>query len=296
MKILVTGGTGLIGRALTKKLIDQGHKINILSRGKSKTSGVSVYKWNYESGYLEEGALKGVEAIFHLAGAGIAEKCWTEKRKKEIIESRVKTLQLLEKHIDKTTLKILIGGSAIGYYGGNTGENENTENTVAGKDFLAECTKIWEKSELEFVKKNNLKLVIVRIGVVLSLKGGALPKILIPINLNFGSGIGTGLQWISWIHMEDLIDILIKSLDSNHPLEIINGVAPKPERNNDFNKIAAYILNKTYFLPNVPSFVLRLILGEMSSVILGSSKVKYSGKHDFKFPTLELALRDLLKK
>ena len=296
MKILITGGTGLIGKALTKKLIAQGHKVNILSRTKSKDSKVSEFKWDYQSGYLEEGALKGVEAIIHLAGAGIADERWTEKRKKEIIESRVNTLQLLEKHIDKSTLKILIGGSAIGYYGGDTGENENTENTLPGKDFLAECTKKWENAEIEFAKKNNLKLVIVRTGVVLSLLGGALPKILIPINLNAGSAIGTGLQWISWIHIEDLNDILLKSLESNESLKIINGVAPQPERNNDFNKVAAKILNKAYILPNVPSLLLKLIFGEMATVILGSNKVKYSGNHDFKFPTLELALEDLLKK
>ncbi len=295
MKILVTGGTGLIGKPLTKKLIEQGHSVNILSRSKTKTSEASIFEWDYKTGYIEEGALLGVEAIIHLAGEGIAEERWTEKRKKEIIESRVSTLQLIEKHIDKTTLKILIGGSAIGYYGGDTGENENTEHSIVGNDFLAECTKVWENAEEQFAKKNNLKLVIVRTGVVLSLNGGALPKLLIPIKLNLGSALGSGLQWISWIHEEDLIDIFIESLDSNETSKIINGVSPNPERNSDFNKIAAKVLNKCFFLPNVPEFLLKIAFGEMAVVVLGSNKVKYSGRHEFKYPTLKLALENLLK-
>jgi uncharacterized protein (TIGR01777 family) len=296
MKILITGGTGLIGKALSAKLIAEGHQIIILSRSKKQNSDYQTFEWNPENGYVEDGALVGVEAIVHLAGAGIADKRWTSERKKELIESRTKSLEVLSKYVDRNSLKVLIGGSAIGYYGGDTGDNWKNTDSPAGNDFLAECTVLWEKAEQEFAKKHHLRYSIIRTGVVLSLDGGALPKLLMPIKLNLGAPLGSGKQWISWIHLTDLVEMFYRALINPESPILINGVAPQPKTNHDFNAIAAKILQKKYFLPAVPSVFIKLALGEMSVVVLGSSRVKGPADFSFKFPNLETALKNILDK
>jgi uncharacterized protein len=298
MNILITGGTGLIGTELTKKLLANGHKVRFLSRKKTKIDNVEVFEYDYTKNYLEKGALDGIEVLVHLAGAGIADKRWSENRKKELIDSRTKTLEVIQNNLGSHNLTTIIGGSAIGFYGGDTGEITNNETTNNGSDFLANCTQLWEKAEDDFASKNKLRSVIIRTGVVLSNNGGALPKLILPIKLNVGTAFGSGKQWISWIHIDDLVEFFFEAITNNLATGIWNGVAQKPETNDDFNKIAAKVLNKFYFLPKVPAFMLKLVLGEMSTVVLGSCKVKNKQllPVNIKYKTLDLALEELLLK
>ncbi|MBK6977373.1 MAG: TIGR01777 family protein [Cytophagaceae bacterium] len=294
MIILITGGGGLIGRALANKLQREGHEVRILSRSKRQSSDLKYFRWDYKNGFLEAGAMEDVEVLVHLAGEGIADKRWTQSRKREIIDSRVESLKFLQNFVPKT-LKTLIGGSAIGYYGGDSGESENAENSANGDDFMAHTCNLWEHTETEFAQNNNLRLAIIRTGVVLDKKGGALSKMALPVKYKFGSPLGTGKQWMSWIHIDDLVGMFYESIVNTKIEGIFNGVAPETVRNSDFTQALANILSKKIWLPAVPSFLLKLILGEMSVVILGSSKVKNKRKilPSFQFPTLEKALSDI---
>ncbi|MBK9933282.1 MAG: TIGR01777 family protein [Cytophagaceae bacterium] len=294
MIILITGGGGLIGRALANKLQREGHEVRILSRSKRQSSDLKYFRWDYKNGFLEAGAMEDVEVLVHLAGEGIADKRWTQSRKREIIDSRVESLKFLQNFVPKT-LKTLIGGSAIGYYGGDSGESENAEDSANGDDFMAHTCNLWEHTETEFAQNNNLRLAIIRTGVVLDKKGGALSKMALPVKYNFGSPLGTGKQWMSWIHIDDLVGMLYESIVNTKIEGVFNGVAPETLRNSDFTQTLANILSKKIWLPAVPSFLLKLILGEMSVVILGSSKVKNKRKilPSFQFPTLEKALSDI---
>ncbi|MCA0365403.1 MAG: TIGR01777 family oxidoreductase [Bacteroidetes bacterium] len=294
MIILITGGGGLIGRALANKLQRAGHEVRILSRSKRQSADLKYFRWDYKKDFLEAGALDGVEVLVHLAGEGIADKRWNQNRKREIIDSRVESLKFLEKHAPKT-LKTLVGGSAIGFYGGNTDAIINDEDSVNGSDFMAQTCYLWEKSELDFAEKHKLRLAIIRTGIVLDKKGGALPKIALPVKYNFGSPLGTGNQWMSWIHIEDLVSMFYESIVNPEISGIYNGVAPEAVTNRNFTQILAEVLNKRIWLPAVPKFLLKILLGEMSVVVTGSSHVKNCRVilKNFKFPNLKAALQNI---
>jgi uncharacterized protein (TIGR01777 family) len=296
MKILVTGGSGLIGKALTKRLLADGHQVNILTRKITYKTAAKEFLWDNKT--IDNHAFEGVEVLVHLAGAGIADKKWTTERKQEIIDSRVKSLELIKEKYSGSSIKAIVGGSAIGYYGGNSGETKNDENSPNGSDFMAECCKKWEKAEEDFSKKLNLRLVKIRTGVVLDSKDGALPKITLPIKYYAGSALGTGNQWMSWIHLDDIVEIFYQSIINKNISGVINGVATNPVRNQDFTKLAAEILNRKLFLPNVPAFILKILLGQMSVVVLGSSRVENKQTLPFglKYEYLEDALKNLLAK
>lgn len=296
MKVLITGGSGLIGKALTKKFIAEGHEVNILTRKITNKSAAKEFLWDNQS--VDSKAFDDVEVLVHLAGAGIADKKWTSERKQEIIDSRVKSLELIQEKYSGNSIKAIIGGSAIGYYGGDSGEKENNEASPEGNDFMAECCVKWEKAEEEFAKKLNLRLVKVRTGVVLDAEDGALPQITMPIKYYAGTALGSGKQWMSWIHIDDIVEIFYQAIVNEGIEGTINGVAPNPVRNKDFTKLAAEIMNRKLILPNAPAFILKMILGEMSVVVLGSSRVhnKQNWPINFKFEYLENALRNLLVK
>lgn len=296
MKVLITGGSGLIGKALTKRLLAEGHQVNILTRKITHKTAAKEFLWDNKT--IDNQAFEDVEVLVHLAGAGVADKKWTAQRKQEIIDSRVKSLELIAEKYTGTSLKAIVGGSAIGYYGGDSDEIDNNENSPNGSDFMADCCIKWEKGEEDFAKKLSLRLVKIRTGVVLDPNDGALPKIILPVKYYAGSPIGSGKQWMSWIHVDDIIEIFFRSILDNNISGIINGVAPNPVRNKDFTKLVAEILNRKIFLPNIPAFVLKMILGEMSVLVLGSSKVhnKQTLPFSLKYEYLEDALKDLLTK
>jgi uncharacterized protein len=296
MKVLITGGSGLIGKALTKRLLSEGHQVNILTRRITNNSAAKEFLWDSQS--IDSKAFEDVEVLVHLAGAGIADKKWTSERKQEIIDSRVKSLELIGEKYLGSSLKAIIGGSAIGYYGGDSGETQNDENSPHGNDFMAECCVKWEKAEEDFAKKLNLRLVKVRTGVVLDAEEGALPQITMPIKYYAGTALGSGKQWMSWIHIDDIVEIFYQSIVNENTKGTINGVAPNPVRNQDFTKLAAEVMKKKLILPNAPAFILKMILGEMSVVVLGSSRVYNSQTlpFEFKYEYLENALSNLLVK
>jgi uncharacterized protein len=305
MKILITGGTGLIGSRLTEMLLKKNHEVSYLSREKKAIPNVKVFQWKIEENYIENGALENVDFIVHLAGAGIADKRWTDARKQEIIDSRIKPISLIINELQKAPqppeggVKGFICGSAIGFYGGDSGEKRLTENSKAGDDFLAKCTTLWEKSADELQKKFNVRTVKIRTGIALSKYGGALPKIVLPIKFGFGAALGSGKQWLSWIHLDDLCNIFIKAIEDENMNGAYNAVAPNPATNLELTKLSAKILKKIFWLPNIPKFLLNLALGEMAVVVVGGNFVlnkRLANETDFKyqFPEIEKALEDLL--
>jgi uncharacterized protein (TIGR01777 family) len=300
VNILITGGTGLIGKHLTQLLLEKGHKVSLLSRKKENIPDVKVYLWDIEKGLIDDDALKNIDYIIHLAGAGIADKRWTDKRKQEIIDSRIKPIQMLDKHLKEqgNKLKAFISASGIGYYGGDTGETRLDESSPAGDDFLGTCVKIWEAETQKFTQAE--RTVSLRTGIVLSEEGGALPKLAQPIKLGVGSPLGSGKQWMSWIHIDDMCQLYLKAIEDDKMQGAYNAVAPTPARNEEITRVAADVLRRPLWAPNVPAVVMKLLFGELAIAVLGGSYVKNKRiseelSFSYQFPTIKVALEDLLK-
>ena len=299
MNILITGGTGMIGHRLTELLLAKGHKVSYLSRKKEKLPNVEVFQWDIQKGYIEEGALEKTDYVVHLAGAGIADKRWTDERKKEIIDSRIQPIELINKYLQEKNIQLkgFISASAIGIYGGDTGNIKLDESSVLGNDFLAECTKLWEINAKKVT--NAARIVSIRIGIVLSEKGGALPKLIQPIRLGFGAALGNGKQFMSWIHVDDLCGVFVKAIEDEKMQGAYNAVAPNPVTNQEMTSVAAEVLKKPLWLPNVPIFALKLVFGEMGIVISGGNfvmnkRLSKETNFQYKFTTIKDALSDLL--
>jgi hypothetical protein len=301
MNILITGGTGLVGKELTSQLLNNGHSVSILSRSKKDIPNVTVYTWDLKKGKIEDGALQNVDVLVHLAGAGIADERWTNERKKIIINSRVEPVKLLMnkfKEIGKSP-KTFVSASAIGFYGGDRGEERLTEDSIVGGDFLAKCTYEWEEIADTFGKEMNCRVAKIRIGVVLSENGGALPKLIQPIKFGAGTALGSGKQWMSWIHNHDLAAIFVKAIEDETMTGAYNATAPHPVSNEEMTKVAAKVLNRPLILPNAPEFALKLVFGEMAVVILGGTYVENkriveTTNFTYQFPEIKGALRDLI--
>lgn len=301
--ILITGGTGLLGTEITKQLLDKGHTVRYLSRNPGKTDQIEAFKWDIKNNEIDEAAFKGVDTVVHLAGAGIADKKWTKERKKVILESRTKSTALLSQKLKSIDHKVtsFIGASAIGYYGYDTGGVLKTEDSRFGDDFLATVTKEWEAS-VESLSKDNpdLRVAKLRIGIVLSEKGGALAELAKPIKYWVGAPLGDGQQYMSWIHIEDLAGMFVYAIENESLSGVYNAVAPNPATNKDVTRAAANAMGKPLILPNVPGFVLKIMLGEMASMVLGGSKVSsekiQSAGYQYKFEQLQPAINDLLKR
>ncbi len=299
--VCITGGTGMIGSSLSNSLTKNDYHISILSRSIKKKEGVSFYFWDINNQKIDIAAIKNATHIIHLAGAGVAEKRWSDERKKELRYSRIKSAELLFKTIQglKTKPKTIISASAIGAYGHDTGGVLVDEERIKPvDDFLATLTRDWEEEVRKFTQIG-IRTVIFRIGVVLSQEGGALPRMILPVKYGIGSPLGTGEQYISWIHINDLIRMMVYAIENERMSGIFNAVAPHPLTNKEFMKEIATVLKKPMFLPNIPGFILRLALGEMASIVIGgnrvsSRKIETSG-FKFQYKYLREALRDLLK-
>jgi len=301
MNILITGGTGMIGHRLTELLLAKGHKVSYLSRKKEKLTNVEVFQWDIQKGYIEAGALESADYVVHLAGAGIANKRWTDERKKEIIDSRIQPIDLINKYLQEKNIQLkgFISASAIGIYGCNTGDVNLDESSVLGNDFLAECTKLWEIHAKKV--KNAARIISIRIGIVLSENGGALPKLVQPIRLGFGAALGNGKQFMSWIHVDDLCGVFVKAIEVEKMQGAYNAVAPNPVTNQEMTSVAAKVLKKPLWLPNVPSFVLKLVFGEMGIVVTGGNfvlnkRLSQETNFQYKFINIKDAMNDLLGK
>lgn len=294
--VLISGGTGLIGKKLREMLMERGYQVRILSRQKSNDSN-TVF-WDIENGVLQSDALEGITSIIHLAGEGIANARWTKKQKAKIIESRVLSTHLLQEALSKSNHKVeqFISASATGFYS-DRGDEIMYEESMPASDFLGETCIAWEKA-VDKISALGIRTVKLRTGIVLSNKGGALAKMILPFKFGFGSALGNGKQWMSWINEEDLCNMYIYALEHNNVKGAYNAVAPNPVTNEEFSRTLASVLSKPYWAPKVPSFILKLILGEMSAVVLGSTradagKIKATGFH-FSYTDLRKSLVNLL--
>ncbi len=299
--ILITGGTGLIGRKLTELLTARGHVVSHLGRTKRGDSNIRTFTWSIDAHRIEESAFDGVEAIIHLAGAGIADKRWTDERKREILESRTKSTRLLYEELKRRShsVKTVVAASAIGFYGFDDEKKIFTEDSAAGDDFLAEVTRDWEK-EIDAITDLGLRVVKIRTGTALSEKGGALMEIVKPVRWFAGAPLGSGRQFMSWIHVDDLCGIFIKAVEDPSLTGAYNGVAPNPVTNRVLTKEIARVLHKPLLLPPVPPFVLKILLGEMAALVLRGNRVSakkiLDAGYRFKFENIGEALQDLLGK
>ncbi|MEQ8358990.1 MAG: TIGR01777 family oxidoreductase [Cytophagales bacterium] len=296
--ILISGGTGMLGGALTNALQDEGYEVAYLSRSKGLHDGIRKYRWDIDKSYLDPEALHWADAIIHLAGAGVADKRWSPKRKKAILESRTKSTRLLYNELkkDNYNIKHVISASAIGYYGFGGPDKVFKEDDPAGSDFLATVTEKWEE-ESKNISDLKLKHTRLRIGVVLTQKGGAFKKLKQPIFYGIGSPLGSGKQMVSWIHLDDLVNIFMHVMNKDL-YGVYNAVAPEPVSNEKFTKVTARMMRRGVYLPNVPEFVLRLMFGEMADIILkgsvvSSEKIMRTG-FKFKHPNISDAVYDIL--
>lgn len=296
-KVIISGGTGLVGKHLSRLLLSKGYQVNILCRSPAKRN---EYKWNIEENYIDEKVFEDAFAIIHLAGAGIADKRWTDERKQEIIDSRVKSTQLLRNYLStgKHTIQTFISASAVGYYG-DRGSELLTEESSNGTGFLAEVCELWEN---EADKIASLKIAVskIRIGIVLSKDGGALPKLDFPIKFGIGAYIGNGKQFVPWIHIDDLCHIFIHLLEHPNLSRTYNACAPDIKTNKQMSKTIAQVLHRPFIPFPAPEFVIKTVLGEMATMLLMSDncscqKIINAG-FVFQFPTLETALENIYNK
>lgn len=298
-KILITGASGLVGTRLTELLVDQGYDVCHLGRSK-KSGKIKSFVWNIETGAFDKSALAGVTSIIHLAGAGVADKRWTKKRKQEILQSRIKSTALLFDVLKNTAhgVESIVSASAIGYYGFSESGEVFTEDAESGSGFLADVTKQWER-EVDKFNLLNLRTVKLRIGIVLSDEGGALVQMAMPIKLGVGSPLATGKQFLSWIHIDDLCLMFIKAIEDTRMRGAFNATTAWAS-NKELTSAIAKVVHKPIWLPNVPAFMLRLIVGEMADVIINGSKVTSQKIQQFgfvpKYPSLQSALINLLHK
>jgi len=299
--VLITGGTGLVGKHLHKRLKEKGYDVSILTRAKKQETEIPTYTWDLEKSEIQKEAIETADYIIHLAGANIGDKRWTDKRKQLIIDSRVKTGELIYNKIKEQNkdLQAFISASAIGYYGTISSDKIFTEKDLPANDFLGNTCRQWEQTTDRF-KDLGIRTVKIRTGVVLTKQGGALSKMTTPVRMGIGSAIGNGKQYLPWIHIDDLCSFYIKAIEDTQIEGAYNAAAPDQKTNKEFTRILARILKKPFWFPNVPAITMKLIFGKMSGILLEGSristdKLKASG-YNFLFPDLESALNDLIRK
>ncbi len=297
--ILITGGTGLVGKQLQLKLIAKGFNVRILSSNKALCNNLTIFYWDITTNTIDANALKLVDYVIHLAGANIAEKKWTSLQKQLIIDSRTKTTQLIVDSLkaNNQSLKAFISSSATGYYGAITSDKIYTETDCSASDFLGTTCQQWENS-VGAISALGIRTVILRTGIVLAKNGGAIAKLILPAKLGLSSALGNGNQFFPWIHSDDLCDMYLKAIEDVSMNGVYNAVAPQHVSNKDFTKAFVKSLNKPFFMPNVPAFLLKLILGEMAIMLLTGSrvschKIETTG-FQFKYKTIDEALKNIV--
>lgn len=301
MTILITGATGLVGQELVSLLLQNGHSVHYLSTSKNKLVSNANYKgfyWNPKTAEIDTASLTDVEVIVHLAGANVAKK-WTKSYKEEIIQSRVLSTRLLFQILQKTPnqVKQIVSASAIGIYPDSLTNIYYETNLDVDVSFLGNVVKLWENEASQF-QKLEIAVSKIRIGIVLAKNGGALQEMVKPIKYGVGAAFGSGEQYQSWIHIHDLAAVFYHVIKNELP-GIYNGVSPYPVSNAELTKAIAKALEKPLLLPNIPKFIMKIMLGEMHEILFSSQHVSCRKLLDenfqFKFASLDKALNDLLK-
>lgn len=300
--VLISGGTGFIGKHLTNLLVQNGFSVSILSRSeKQNLPDVSYYKWDVSSNYVDEKAVLNADFIIHLAGENIAEKRWTAKRKAAIIDSREQSAQLLFEVLKNNDKKpeAFISASGIGIYGAINGDDVCTENTIPANDFLGSTCQKWEVTT-ELISNLNIRTAKIRTGLVLGKDDGFLKKLIPIFKYRLGSALGSGKQYMPWIHINDLCAIYLEAINNTKMGGAYNAAISDNTTNNIFSKTLAKIYGYSIWLPNIPAFLIKLALGEMAQIVLkgrrvSSEKIEKLG-FKFQFSILEDALRNCLEK
>lgn len=297
MKILMTGATGMIGKQLGKSLVKDGHQVFILARDPEKAKAEVPYPCEVIQGDIGKGAvshpsLASIEGVVHLAGENVGEGRWTPEKKKRILDSRVQgTRNLLESLKASKQLNVIVAASAIGYYGDRSDELL-TETSQPGNDFLADVCQQWEEPYRE--REPQVRTVILRTGVVLSGIGGAFLKMLAPFQLGFGGVLGDGNQWLSWIHLDDIVEAYRQAIKDEKWAGIYNAVAPVPVTNKEFTHTLAKVMKTHVVVPPAPKFAIKALVGEMSILVLASQRVDNerlrTENFHYKYPKLDQAL------
>lgn len=300
MRVIVTGASGLVGRALVASLVADGHTVTRLVRGGGSApgQGVTDASWDPSAGKVDAAALEGHDAAVHLAGESIAEGRWTDEKKRRIRESRVKGTRLLAETVAglERRPEVLASASAVGFYGDRGGE-VMTEESASGDDFLSEVCREWEKATLE-ASRAGVRVVHLRFGVILSAEGGALAKMLTPFKLGLGGRVGDGRQYMSWVDLADAVGAVRYAIDDKSLRGPVNVVAPRPATNEEFTRALGRALGRPTILP-VPAFAARLAFGEVADALLLAgqrvepARLTQSG-YQFKYPDLDASLRHAL--
>lgn len=298
-RVLIAGGSGQIGKYLSNRLLEEGYSVSLLSRKKLLIDEIHTYLWDVEKKRIDDEAINTSDYIINLSGANIGEKRWSSKRKKEILNSRVESNKLLFEKVRElnNNLNAFITASAVGYYGVKTSDKIFKETDDPADDFLGTVCSKWEKESDSF-KGLGIRTVKIRTGVVLNNGPGALSKMMLPIKMFIGSPLGSGKQFVPWIHIEDLSNLYIKALEDDRMNGAYNAVAEEHITNTELTNALAKKMNRPIILPNVPSFVLRLLMGEMAEIALegsrvSSEKLTESG-FQFTFRNIESVLNNLI--
>jgi hypothetical protein len=306
--ILITGGTGLVGKAVSKLLISKGHQVIVLTRGAGAEGNANYSKahWDPDQQVIDVAAIQQADYIVNLAGAGVADKRWTKKRKQEIVDSRVKGGALLVKALQENSNKVkaVLSASGIGWYGDDMkrarGKHAFTEEDPVDTEFLGETCRLWEASVDPIQEVLGKRLVKFRIGVALSKEGGALAEFRKPVRFGVAAILGSGKQVISWIHIDDLARLFLFAIEHDQVQGVYNAVASQPVTNKNFTLLLAEKIKGRFNIPfYVPSFILKMVVGGLSIEVLKSATVSNNkiGQAGFQFlyPTIEAALSDLTK-
>ncbi len=299
MKLLITGGSGMVGSSLVQTLLAEKHDVAILTRTISRDLDVKQYFWDPSKLLIDTSAFEGIDCLIHLAGANVSDRRWTSIQKEIIHLSRVESANFLFQKIKalKIPLKSFITSSAVGCYGTFTSVKIFSEQDHFAQDFLGDLCAKWEAAADQFTTLG-CQVSKVRTGVVLASNGGALPKMIKPISLGVGSTLGSGKQYFPWIHVKDLCGIYVQLVSNSLPSGVYNGVAPESITNNELTQIIAEMLKKPLWLPNIPSWVLKIIFGNMASILLEGSKVSseklIDSGFEFDYPSIRSALNDLV--
>lgn len=301
--ILVTGGTGFLGKGLVKLLLNKGYHINLLIRNEPEgieNPNLRTFKWDVYKGEIDQDCIENVDAIIHLAGEEIAAKRWTDERKRQIVESRTQSIRMIYDLLRKTKNQVnhIISASAVGYYG-DRGNEFLTEESFPAKDFLAETCIAWEAA-VDEGHKLGLRIVKLRSGIILDKDGGVLPQMDKPIRFGLGIIPGSGQQWVSWIHYMDALNAYLYVLENENLKGVYNMVAPGTVTLEEMTRRLANALDKSPLFVHTPKFALKIAMGEMSLMVLESTKVSSEKLSEsgftFKYPVLAEALADIYKK